>query len=70
MAILENLLRIDFRNEFFTCTSANEVDILKNCFKNGLGIGLGNGLGKALGKASGNGLEIREWLSKWLREMP
>ena len=36
-----------FRNEYFTFTSENEVDlddlhILKISFKNGLGIGLGN----------------------------
>ena len=38
------LLRIGFRNEYFTLTSENKVDlddlhILKIGFKNGLGIG-------------------------------
>ena len=45
--ICKNPLRIGFRNEYFTFTSKNEIDlddlhILKIGFKNSVGIGLGN----------------------------
>ena len=45
--ICKNLFRFGFKNEYFTFTSENEVDlddlhILKIGLKNGLGIGLGN----------------------------